>query len=139
MKKTLFAALCLAVPVLALAVAGAGTDDEIRARLAPDGDLCLKGEGCGGAAVATSGAGGGSRDGKAVYDQFCFACHMSGVGGAPVLGDAEAWEPRIAKGMDVLYESTYNGINAMPARGTCMDCTDEELQATVDWMTAQVE
>ena len=45
--------------------------------------------------------------------------------------------PGIAKGIDVLYESTYNGLNGvMPARGTCMDCSDEELQATVDYMVA---
>lgn len=137
MNKSLLAALILTLPALAFATAGAGTADEIRARLMPAGVLCLKGEGCGGA-VATGG-GGGPRDGEAIYNQFCFACHAAGVGGAPVLGDADAWAPRVAKGMDALYESTYNGINAMPARGTCMDCSDEELRSTVDWMTAQSE
>jgi cytochrome c5 len=65
---------------------------------------------------------------------------MSGAAGAPKYGDAVAWAPRIAKGKDALYESTYNGLNGvMPARGTCMDCSDEELQATVDYMVAAAE
>jgi cytochrome c5 len=34
----------------------------------------------------------------------------------------------------VLYESAINGFNngAMPPKGLCMDCTNEEIQATVD-------
>jgi cytochrome c5 len=75
-----------------------------------------------------------------VYNTYCVACHMSGAAGAPKYGDAVAWAPRIAKGKDALYESTYNGLNGvMPARGTCMDCSDEELQATVDYMVAAAE
>jgi cytochrome c5 len=30
--------------------------------------------------------------------------------------------------------STLNGINAMPAKGTCMTCTDADLQAAVEYM-----
>ena len=36
--------------------------------------------------------------------------------------------------MDVLWESTLNGIGMMPAKGTCMNCSDEELQAAVDYI-----
>ena len=69
--------------------------------------------------------------------QFCFACHATGVSDAPLLGDVAQWEPRIAKGMDVLMDSTLNGLNAMPARGTCVNCSDEELQAAVEHMLPQ--
>ena len=72
--------------------------------------------------------------GEQVYSTFCFACHTTGVSGAPLLGDAAAWEPRLAKGMDVLMANTVNGINVMPAKGTCMACSDAELQAAVDYM-----
>jgi cytochrome c5 len=41
--------------------------------------------------------------------------------------------------METLYASTFNGLNAMPARGTCMSCSDDELKAAVDWMVEQVE
>ena len=76
----------------------------------------------------------GPLTGEQVYNQFCFACHAAGVAGAPLLGDAAAWAPRIAQGLDVLWEHTLNGINAMPAKGTCMSCSDEELRASMDYM-----
>jgi len=113
-----------------------GTDDDIRERLAPFGNLCRAGDDCGSAAAV---ADTGPLSGEAVYNQFCFACHATGASDAPLFADAEAWAPRIAKGMDVLWESTLNGIGMMPAKGTCMNCSDEELQAAVDYIieTAQ--
>lgn len=50
-----------------------------------------------GAALAFSAAAQAESDGEAVYNQACMACHMTGAAGAPIKGDAEAWEPRIAK------------------------------------------
>jgi cytochrome c5 len=38
------------------------------------------------------------------------------------------------KGMDELMNSTINGIGMMPAKGTCMNCSDDDLQAAVDYM-----
>lgn len=123
-----------------------GTDDEIRERLTPFGKICLAGEACdgqpgAGAAVAAvaSAAGGEGVSGEGVYNQYCFACHMAGVAGAPKFADAAAWAPRIEKGIEALYASTYNGINAMPARGTCMSCSDDDLKATVDYMVAAAQ
>jgi len=113
-----------------------GTADEIRARLQPSGTLCRAGQDCGVVAAVASAE---PLSGEQVYNQFCFACHTTGVAGAPVLGDAEAWAPRLAQGMDLLWEHTVNGINAMPAMGTCMACSDEELRASVDYMLADVQ
>ena len=76
-------------------------------------------------------------DAAAAYQTSCFACHASGAAGAPLLGDLEAWNSRMEKGMDVVMANVINGINAMPARGLCMDCTDSELRAIVDYMIAQ--
>ena len=56
-----------------------------------------------------------------------------------MFGDAAAWEPRVAKGLDELMASTVNGINAMPAKGTCMNCSDDELSAAVDYMIEQTQ
>lgn len=74
--------------------------------------------------------------GKATYDSKCAVCHASGVAGAPKLGDKEAWAPRIAAGMDSLMKSAIEGKNAMPPKGTCMDCSDADLKAAVEYMTA---
>lgn len=103
------------------------------------GDGAQSAEGADGATQVAASGGGDARSGETVYNSYCFACHMAGVAGAPKLGDAEAWAPRIDKGKEALYQSTYNGLNAMPPRGTCMNCSDQELQNAVDWMVAQVE
>lgn len=78
-----------------------------------------------------------ARDGQTVYKASCFVCHDAGVAGAPKLGDKAAWAPRIAKGNDALYSTLQNGLNAMPPKGTCMDCSDDELKAVLDYMIGQ--
>ena len=66
------------------------------------------------------------------------ACHTTGAGGAPKLGDVAAWADRIAKGNDALYASGINGVagTGMIAKGGCMSCSDEEINAAVDFMVA---
>jgi cytochrome c5 len=147
MKGLLIGVALSGVAVVAQAVPP-GSEDEIRARTAPVGELCRAGENCTGSAVpaatsapAIAGAqpsAGAPADaalsGEQIYNQFCVACHAVGVANAPKLGDVAAWADRIAKGMDVLMASTVNGINAMPAKGTCMSCSDADLQAAVEYM-----
>jgi len=76
-------------------------------------------------------------DGQKIYDTTCHACHAAGVAGAPKLGDKAAWAPRIAKGTDALLSSVKNGLNAMPPKGTCMACSDEQLRAAMLYMVQQ--
>lgn len=76
----------------------------------------------------------GPRTSEDIYNTYCGACHNSGVAGAPKKGDAAAWEPRVAAGMDTLYSHAINGLNAMPAKGTCSDCSDDEIKATIDYI-----
>ncbi len=66
------------------------------------------------------------------------ACHSTGAAGAPKLGDAVAWADRIAKGTDALYNSGVNGVpgTGMMAKGGCVSCSDEEVNAAVDYMVA---
>lgn len=77
-----------------------------------------------------------SVSGEQIYKKSCASCHASGAAGAPKLGDVAAWKPRIAKGLDALYTSAKVGIpgTAMMAKGTCAACSDEELNAAVDYM-----
>ena len=74
--------------------------------------------------------------GEQVYKKSCVGCHGTGAAGAPKIGDAVAWGPRIAKGNDALYNSAKIGVpgTAMMAKGTCGACSDEELEAAVDFM-----
>ncbi|MBA2781060.1 c-type cytochrome [Billgrantia kenyensis] len=77
-------------------------------------------------------------DGEAIYNQACMACHMTGAAGAPIKGDADAWAPRLEKGMDVMYKHSIEGFQAMPARGGHMNLSDEEVKAAVDFMLEPV-
>lgn len=106
---------------------------EIEGRIKPFGEVCLPGDDCGGTAMVVAS---GPRSGEEVYNGACMACHASGAAGAPKVGDAGAWGDRIAKGMDVLYDSGINGVagTGMIAKGGCMDCSDEEIRAAVDYM-----
>ncbi len=57
------------------------------------------------------------RTGEQVYAAQCAACHVAGVAGAPKLGDAGAWAPRIRTGYDALMTSVLKGKGAMGAQG----------------------
>lgn len=70
-----------------------------------------------------------------IYPRTCAVCHAAGVAGAPKIGDVAMWQPRLAaKGIDGLVLSVTNGLNAMPARGMCMDCTPGEYKAIIEFM-----
>lgn len=71
----------------------------------------------------------------AKYDKSCKVCHETGAAGAPKAGDAEAWAPRVAKGMDALLASVNAGLNAMPPKGMCFDCTDADYTALIQYMS----
>lgn len=129
-------ALALATGVALAQTVPPGTVADIRERTAPFGSVCVEGEDCGGqaappppVAVALSGSD--------VYGKFCHTCHGTGLNEAPKLGDADAWSPRLAKGMAALVETTRTGLNLMPVMGLCMNCTDGELQAAIEYMTGQ--
>ncbi|WP_207061611.1 cytochrome c5 family protein [Motiliproteus sp. SC1-56] len=74
-------------------------------------------------------------DGEVVYNQYCVACHGTGVG--PMAHDQAAWQPRLdAKGgVEGLLESAKAGVNAMPPKGGCVDCSDEQLRDAIVFMT----
>jgi len=129
------------VGVLSAGGAFATVEDDIRARLQSPADVCVMGDACAaGLAMAASGSGEPLQP-QEVYQTFCFACHGTGVNNAPVYANAEAWAPRIAKGVDALYESAVNGFNngAMPAKGLCMACSADDIKATVDYLVEAVQ
>ena len=106
---------------------------DIEARIPPFYEVCVQGEACGGGDAMATNAG---RSGEDVYNGACMACHSAGIAGAPKVGDQLAWTDRIAKGMDVLYDSGINGVagTGMIARGGCADCSDDEIRLAVDFM-----
>ena len=103
-------------------------------RISAVGDVCIEGEDCGGVVAVAAAASSEPRGGQTVYDASCFACHATGVAGAPKLGDAAGWESRIAAGLDTMVTNAINGINGMPPMGTCMDCSEDEIRGAVQYM-----
>lgn len=73
---------------------------------------------------------------ETTYMASCFACHSTGAAGAPKVGEgnAEAWAPRMEKGMDAVVTNAINGLNTMPPKGLCFTCTDDDLRALVQYM-----
>lgn len=90
-------------------------------------------------ADAPAASGGAPKSGEEVVKTVCTACHgAGGIPQSPKIGDKAAWAPRIAQGMDVLYNSALNGKNTlMPARGGVPSLSDEEIKAAVDYLVKQ--
>lgn len=76
-----------------------------------------------------------AQDPEAVFNRSCGACHNGQLPMAPKKGDAAAWEPRMKQGMETLVQHVTNGFNAMPPKGLCNDCTAEDYQAVIEWMS----
>ncbi|EJG1659095.1 cytochrome c5 family protein [Vibrio parahaemolyticus] len=127
MISVLFAALTFSTAALASDISQTEYD-AIAERIKPVGDVYLAGS------EPVKEEPTSPRDGAKVYGTFCIACHASGVNGAPKSGNADDWAPRIAQGKDVLVKHALEGFNAMPAKGTCMDCSDDEIIAAIDHM-----
>ncbi len=81
--------------------------------------------------------------GAQVYNQACFVCHAAGLSGAPIIGDAAAWEDRVAQDREILIDHVINGYQGeagfMPAKGGRVDLSDDEVIAGLDYMLDQLE
>ena len=75
-----------------------------------------------------------ARSGEEIYNANCQGCHSSGVMRAPKYASLEDWAPRIDLGLEKLTLSAIAGKGGMPAKGTCMDCSDNEIKLTVQYM-----
>jgi cytochrome c5 len=127
-------AMMLFVATLVMAQANASTDaqaEKIRERIKPVAEVCVQGDDCGGPVVAAST---GPRSGEEVFNGTCTSCHTAGIAGAPKKGDVAAWDKRLAKGFAETLAVAKKGLNAMPANGLCMDCSDDELSAAFKFM-----
>ncbi len=134
----------LALLVLGVAMAGSlwaqqTRDQQIAERLQSVDTVCVAGSECvtGASAVLAQADTGFSVQGA--YEQYCAMCHTSGMAGAPLLHDEAHWGPRLEEvGFDEILQNSITGINAMPPRGMCMDCTDEQLAELVEYLMGDV-
>jgi cytochrome c5 len=104
--------------------------------------LAIKAEGPQAAAGSAAPAG-LPKDGQALFEQTCSACHGQGIAGAPKAGDKAAWGPRIAAGKDTLYQHALNGFQGktgvMPPKGGRTDAPDDLVKQAVDYMVKMAQ
>lgn len=149
--------------ILALGLTLAGSlwaqqsrSEQIAERVAPVGDVCVQGDPCAGGESGDSAAGGSaggqttgnqtasaqesSFDPESVYQNNCASCHDTGMAGAPTLDDSEEWSSRLEErgSFDVVLQNAIDGLNAMPPRGMCNDCSDDELSQVIEYMMGDV-
>ena len=155
---TVFVAVLGALAVLAMilyflaGMLGSGitpgkSEEVILKNIAPVGQVNIAGESPAGeaapaadaavadAAAATEAA--APMTAEQIYQTNCLACHATGAAGAPKTGDAAAWAPRIANGMDTMVSNAVKGLNAMPPMGLCMSCSEDDIRGVVEYIVAQ--
>lgn len=66
-------------------------------------------------ALLSMGAVQAAKDPEAVYNRSCGVCHNGQLPTAPQKGDAAAWAPRMAVGMETLVKHVTEDFNAMHA------------------------
>lgn len=110
---------------------------EIAERIAPVGKVCEQGQPCASQTMNVASQVAEPRTGEQIFQQYCTACHTSGLLGAPKVNDTERWTARMKEvgGFGTLLSNAISGINAMPAKGTCMDCSDEEISVAIEYMS----
>ncbi|WP_035919023.1 c-type cytochrome [Legionella fairfieldensis] len=79
-------------------------------------------------------------EGEQIVQHFCANCHALKPVielGAPKTGQKKDWEIRVKQGLNTLLDHTKEGFNAMPARGGCFECSDEQLLLAILAMLPQ--
>jgi cytochrome c5 len=138
--------MLVGLSVAGAALAQSARDQLIAERLAPAGSVCLAGDACvtgssaagssaSTAAPAMAQAASAEFSASATYEQYCAMCHNTGMANAPRRDDAAHWTARVAEvGLATITNNAITGINAMPARGMCATCTDEQIGELVEYL-----
>ena len=144
----------MGILVVAISTSGPSQDTDLQdadeyqaavaARIRPLGQVYLPGDELQSPTVETAIEPGPvvtAMSGPQVYNTACLACHGAGIGGAPILGDAKAWGPRVAQGVAVLKNHAINGFTGsmgyMPPKGGRIDLSDREIDDAVDYMVSE--
>jgi cytochrome c5 len=68
------------------------------------------------------------------WSRSCALCHINGEAGAPIIGDQEEWQRRLAQGEQAILKNVLDGYNAMPPLGYCMSCEVSDFRAMIAYM-----
>ncbi len=136
-----FGLLSIGIVVIALlttslcyaTLSGSLSEKQIILRLQPEAEVTVEA----GSSMPTAKPTVAFEAGQQRYEEVCHICHGTGIGGAPKFGDKDDWAPRIAEGIDVLLKHALEGYKAMPVKGTCMNCTDDEIKKSIEYMISK--
>ena len=115
---------------------------EVASRIGPAARVAVAGQDNSALAPAAAEPAAAAADlpGDTVYNQACVACHGAGIAGAPKMGDAAAWAPRIAQGADTLNTHALQGFQGkagyMPPKGGRTDLSDQSVINAVEYIVA---
>lgn len=139
--------ILLAIFAVIVTLPSYAAEDSIDARLKPVGSATVESEPTAASAqiknvlAAAEVQGSGAGDAEKIYQTNCALCHSTGVANAPKKGDKDAWEQRIAEtnatgeqAILALVQSAIKGKNAMPPKGNCLTCSDEQLRSVIKYM-----
>lgn len=74
--------------------------------------------------------------GQEIYNSSCYNCHESGFGGAIEVGDHKSWKQyRNENTIKSTLDNILSGIGKMPRKGSCYDCSNEELIEAIKYLT----
>ena len=132
-SKLMLAVWLIVMVFIAFKFFGGSTDDAVEVttdsatleRIQPVGEVSIE------SAVASTG--GTERSGEELYAR-CQGCHGTGAMGAPKFGSLADWAPRIERGIDDVLQVAIAGTGAMPPKGGCSDCSDNELKSVIQYM-----
>ncbi|TNE65845.1 MAG: cytochrome c5 family protein [Alphaproteobacteria bacterium] len=74
---------------------------------------------------------------SAKYERSCIACHVTVDSGAPIVGEQAEWQKRFQAGEKTVLSNTISGIRAMPPRGSCLDCTADDLAGLITFLSGR--
>lgn len=75
--------------------------------------------------------------GELIYQDFCALCHAEKPMiklNAPRIGVKADWKEPLKQTIDEMLERIDEGLGAMPPRGGCFECTDQQLKAAIIYM-----
>lgn len=134
MNRLVVLAGCLIVPTVWAALSGSLDEAAILERIQPEGKVKTVVDPNVSVAPKVEEA-----SPKTLYTKYCRVCHEQGLAGAPKFGNRSEWAPRIAQGIETLVRHSIEGYKAMPPRGTCANCSDEDMQQLVEYMVERAK
>ena len=70
-----------------------------------------------------------------IYQRSCKNCHEVQTTGAPLTGDKKRWNDILEKGMDTVLDRAMNGYLGMPPFGQCFECSPEQIETLITYMS----